>query len=209
MIGVSAPLSCLPPPPFYNNFLPPELGSQGRYLSHQPFPPIVGSGCKGRKAWLCQVPGTECNNGSLFLRHFPSLYCPFLFWYFSCSVKWSRVSLPVAGCSLGPRLHLWPRRVLPMAEEGFFLELGPWPNVDIDMGFSVLYPPHIANEWRMICIYKCLSYLPSLTYLFLLSELRINISEFHRQISYIYIYILIFVFDMIFIYSFRCWCGFF
>ena len=139
MIGVSAPLSCLPPPPFYSSFIPPELSSQGRYLSHQPFPPVVRSGCKGRKAWLCQVPSTECNNGNLFLIHFPSLNCPFLFWYFSYSVKWSGVSLPVAGCSIGPWLHLWLRRVLPMAEEGFFLGLGPWPNVDIDMG--VLYPP--------------------------------------------------------------------
>ena len=25
---------------------------------------MIGSGCKGRKAWLCQVQDTECNNGS-------------------------------------------------------------------------------------------------------------------------------------------------
>ena len=29
------------------------------------------------------------------------------------------------------------RRVLPMADEGFFLGLGPWPNVDIDMDLLV------------------------------------------------------------------------
>ena len=28
-----------------------------------------------------------------------------------------------------------------MAEEGFFLELGPWPNVGIDVGLLVFYPP--------------------------------------------------------------------
>ena len=29
----------------------------------------------------------------------------------------------------------------PMAEEGFFLELGPWPSVDIEMSLLVFYPP--------------------------------------------------------------------
>ena len=29
----------------------------------------------------------------------------------------------------------------PMVEEGFFLKLGPWPSVDIDMGLLVFYPP--------------------------------------------------------------------
>ena len=28
-----------------------------------------------------------------------------------------------------------------MVEEGFFLGLDPWPNVDIDMGLRVFYPP--------------------------------------------------------------------
>ena len=28
-----------------------------------------------------------------------------------------------------------------MAEEGFFLGLGPWPSVDIDMGLLAFYPP--------------------------------------------------------------------
>ena len=31
--------------------------------------------------------------------------------------------------------------ILPVAEEGFFLGLGPWPNVDVDMGFPVFYSP--------------------------------------------------------------------
>ena len=30
---------------------------------------------------------------------------------------------------------------LPMTEDGFFLGLGPWPSVDIDMGLLVFYPP--------------------------------------------------------------------
>ena len=29
----------------------------------------------------------------------------------------------------------------PMAEEGFFLGLDPWPSVDINMGLLVFYPP--------------------------------------------------------------------
>ena len=42
-----------------------------------------------------------------------------------------------------------PRRILhmakeefflPMAKEGVFLGLGPWPNIDIDMGLLVFYP---------------------------------------------------------------------
>ena len=36
-----------------------------------------------------------------------------------------------------------PRRVLPMAEEWFFLGLGPWFNVDVDMDFFGLLPPTI------------------------------------------------------------------
>ena len=28
-----------------------------------------------------------------------------------------------------------------MAEEGFFLGLSPWSNVDVDMGFPVFYSP--------------------------------------------------------------------
>ena len=48
-----------------------------------------------------------------------------------------------------------PRRVLPMAEEGlflptteegFFLGLGLWPNVDIDMGLLVFYPPQYGSR---------------------------------------------------------------
>ena len=35
----------------------------------------------------------------------------------------------------------WPRRVLLMAKGWAFLGSGPGPNVDIDMGLSVLYPP--------------------------------------------------------------------
>ena len=32
-----------------------------------------------------------------------------------------------------------------LAEEGFFLGLGPWPNVDVDIGFPVFYSPHILK----------------------------------------------------------------
>ena len=39
-----------------------------------------------------------------------------------------------------------PRRVLPMAEEGFFPGLGPWPNVDVDMDLFGLLPPIITPQ---------------------------------------------------------------
>ena len=32
---------------------------------------------------------------------------------------------------------------LPMVEEGFSFRLSPWPNVDIDMGLLVFYPPQM------------------------------------------------------------------
>ena len=49
--------------------------------------------------------------------------------------------------------------VLPMAEEGFFLGLGPWPNVDIDMGFPVFYPPQSSIlNLDMICLYNIYKY---------------------------------------------------
>jgi len=38
------------------------------------------------------------------------------------------------------------RRVLPMVEEGFFLGLDPWPNVDVDMDFFGLLPPTIVLQ---------------------------------------------------------------
>ena len=50
-----------------------------------------------------------------------------------CHYQWQ-----VASFILG---YTVPRRVLPMAEEGFFLGLGPCPNIDIDMGLLVFYPP--------------------------------------------------------------------
>ena len=51
------------------------------------------------------------------------------------------VSSPGPSCSLCPRLHLWPRRVLPMAKGWAFLGWGPRPSAGIDTGFPVLYPP--------------------------------------------------------------------
>ena len=76
--GVLAPPFCLLPLPFYSSFLLPKWGSLGRYLSHQPFPPAVGSGCKGRKAWLCQAQGTKFSHGSFSLWHSHFLRCHFL-----------------------------------------------------------------------------------------------------------------------------------
>ena len=40
-----------------------------------------------------------------------------------------------------------------MAEEEFFLELGPWPNVDIDMGLLVFYPPQHVLCFPMYALF--------------------------------------------------------
>ena len=87
LIGVFSPPFSLPPPSFNSSFLPPELGLQGRYLSHQPFPPVVGSGCKGRKTWLCQVQSTKCNNGSFPLDI--SILSVVLFCLSTFSIPWN------------------------------------------------------------------------------------------------------------------------
>ena len=39
-----------------------------------------------------------------------------------------------------PRLYL-SEEDFSMAEEGFLHGLGPWPNIDIEMGLLVFFPP--------------------------------------------------------------------
>ena len=57
------PPYCLPFHPLYTPAPSCRfLDSQRCSLSHSPIPKVVGSGCKGKEAWLCQVRGTECNN---------------------------------------------------------------------------------------------------------------------------------------------------
>ena len=51
-------------------------------------------------------------------------------------------SVTLSGRSFPLSLAILGRgRVLPMTEEGFFLGLGPWPNVYIGIGPLVCYPP--------------------------------------------------------------------
>ena len=97
--GVFALPFCLSLLPFYSCFLPPEWGPESRYLSYQSFPSVVGSGCKDREVWPCQTQGTECNNGSLSLRHFRFLHCHFCFSTFpalwddmECHYQWQVAS---------------------------------------------------------------------------------------------------------------------
>ena len=87
--GVSALPFCLLPFPFYSRFLHPEWGPLSRYLSYQPFPPVVGSGCKGKKAWLCQAQGTECNHDS-FPFDISIFRCPFTVQWddLECHCQW-------------------------------------------------------------------------------------------------------------------------
>ena len=56
--------------PFYSRFPPLDWGPLGRYLSHPPLPPVVGSGCKDREVWLCQVQSIEYNKVCLPLYAF-------------------------------------------------------------------------------------------------------------------------------------------
>ena len=112
--------------PFYSRFPPPDWGPQGRYLSHPPLPPVVGSGCKDREVWLCQAQCTEYNKGYLplyafvlcvvFLRFraFPALWNGLEFCHW-----WSVTSFTLGYIHLR-RIFLWPRR-------GFSMDWAPGP----------------------------------------------------------------------------------
>ena len=123
----------IPPPPicfsllfFYSCFSPPDWGSQGRYLSHPPLPPVVGSGCKDREVWLCQAQGTEYNKGclplytfilsivSLHFRAFPALWNGLEFRHL-----WS-----VTSFTLG---YIHQRRIFPWPRRGFLMGWAPGP----------------------------------------------------------------------------------
>ena len=102
--------------PFYSRFPPPDRGPQGRYLSHQPLPSVVGSGCKDREVWLCQAKSTECNKGSLPL---DASVLSVISLYFSAfpalqndpqsPYRWSVTSFTL-GYIHPRRISLWPRR---------------------------------------------------------------------------------------------------
>ena len=64
-----------------------------------------------------------------------SIFSVVLFYLSTFPVPWNDPE-----CTISSRL-LPLSSTTSMAEEGFFLGLGPWPNVDIDMGFPVFYPP--------------------------------------------------------------------
>ena len=121
--GVSALTFCLSLLPFYSSFLPPEWGPESRYLSYQPFPLVVGSGCKDREVWPCQTQGTECNSGSLSLRHFRFLRCHFLslVLFLYCGMIWIVITsgrLP----PLCPWLHPCRGGFFPWPRRGFSLD---------------------------------------------------------------------------------------
>ena len=116
------PLSFLFTPLFIVVFLllteVPRVGTYpiGRYLSHQPLPSVVGSGCKDREVWLCQAKSTECNKGSLPL---DASVLSVISLYFSAfpalqndpqsPYRWSVTSFTL-GYIHPRRISLWPRR---------------------------------------------------------------------------------------------------
>ena len=51
VLGIHPPI-CFSLLPFYSRFSPLDWGSQGRYLSQPPLPPVVGSSYKDREVWL-------------------------------------------------------------------------------------------------------------------------------------------------------------
>ena len=126
---------------FYSSFLPPKWGPQGRYLSHLPFPPVVRSGCKDREVWSCQTQGTECNNGSISLRHFRFLRCPFLLQYFpapwddmECHYQWQVASFILD--------YIHVEEDSPHGREGAFPQTGPLAQCRHRRGPTGLLPPH-------------------------------------------------------------------
>ena len=141
VLGVFAPRPfCLSLLPFYSSFLLLEWSSWGRYLSYQPFPPVVGSGCKDREVWLCQAQGTECNNGSPSLRHFRFLRCPFLLQYFSCFVERYGVSLLVVGCFFYTQLYPCRGGFSPWSRRDFSLGWAPGPVQTLTWAYWSLTP---------------------------------------------------------------------
>ena len=125
-VGDPSPPICFSLLPFYSRFPPPDWGPQGRYLSHPPLPPVVGSGCKDREVWLCQAQGTEYNKGCLPLyafvlsvvflhfRAFPALWNGLEFRHW-----WS-----VTSFTLG---YIHPRRIFPWPRRGFSMDWAPGP----------------------------------------------------------------------------------
>ena len=141
----------IPPPfvslhsPFYSLFPPRDWGPQGRYLSHQPLPLVVGSSCKDREVWLCQAQGTECNKGSLPLDAF---VLSVIFLYFSAfPALWndleSRYRWSVTSFTLGyihpRRIFLWPRR-------GFSMDQAPGPVQILKQAYQSFTPHNSPSK---------------------------------------------------------------
>ena len=135
------PPLCWPSPscssllPFYSRFSPPDWGPQGRYLSHPPLSPVVGSGCKDKEVWLCQVQGTEYNKGCLPLYAFV-LSLP-------CGTVWSFAIdglLPLLPSALSIRGGFFRGR------GGVFLWTGPLAQYRYSNGPISLFPPTIAPQ---------------------------------------------------------------
>ena len=121
--------------PFYSRFPPPDWGPQGRYLSHPPLPPVVGSGCKDKEVWLCQAQGLEYNKGCLPLYAFV-LSLP-------CGTVWSFAIddlLPLLPSAISIRGGFFYGR------GGVFLWTGPLAQYRYWNGPISLFPPTIAPQ---------------------------------------------------------------
>ena len=131
--------------PFYSRFPPPNRGPQGRYLSHQPLPSVVGSGCKDREVWLCQAKSTECNKGSLpldasvlsvislYFSAFPALWNDLESYY-----QWSVTSFTL-GYIHPRRIFLWPRR-------GFSMDQAPGPVQILKQAYQSFTPHNSPSK---------------------------------------------------------------
>ena len=131
-VGDPPPSLCFSLLPFYSRFFSPDWGPQGRYLSHPPLPPVVGSGCMDREYGCIRHKALNTIKAA-----FP---CTLLFYlsFFStfvlslpCGTVWSFVIhglLPLLLSAISIRGGF------SMAEEGFFHGLGPWPSIDIQTG---------------------------------------------------------------------------
>ena len=135
MIGVSAPLYCLPSPSFIEVSFLLNWVPNADTCPISPSPKLLGVVIRAEKHGYVRDKALNA-----IMAAFPldiSILFVVLFCFSTFPVPWSDPSATLSD-------RLFPlssaRRILLMAKEGFFLGLGPWPNVYIDMGSPVCYP---------------------------------------------------------------------
>ena len=112
-------------------------------MSHQPLPPVVGSGCKDREVWMCQAQGVESNKGNLPLDA-SVLSMVSLLSCFPYLVERSPIPLPVVCYHFYPRLCLSEKDS--HGQEGIFPWVGPLAQCRHRYRLISLLPPHNSSS---------------------------------------------------------------